>query len=161
MKKLFAACLLSTALLVGCSGEEETADTEACEHLQNGPQSAVTATAAAAGAPAVSNDHKRYDITLVDVTGGKGGSVSFASSEAAEYVFFLNADVPFKATDASGQTVAIEASATSSSECGDIKGRHIVPLGVGTYTLSFGPTSATSVSLVIEEEAHEEHSHEH
>jgi hypothetical protein len=160
MKKLFAIGLLSTALLVGCAGEEETADVEACEHLKEGPQTAVTATAATTGAPAVSNDHRRYDITLADVTGGKGGSVSFASAEAAEYVFFLGADVPFKVTSSGGQTVAIEASATSSSECGEVKGRHIVPLGVGTYTLSFGPTSATSVSLVIEEEAHEDHSHD-
>jgi len=161
MKKLLAACLLSTSLLVGCSGEEEeSADTEGCAHLQNGPAATVTATATASGAPAVSNDHKRYDITLVDVSGQKGGSVTFAASEATDYVFFLNADVAFSVANSSGQPVAIEESATSSSECGDIKGRHVVPLSVGTYTLTFGPTSATSVSVVIEEAAHE-HDHEH
>lgn len=160
MKKFLAACLLSTALLVGCSGEEESADAEGCEHLQNGPGAAVTATPSASGAPAVSNDHKRYDIALVDVSGQKGGSVTFAASEATDYVFFLGADVPFSVANANGQAVAIEESAKSSSECTDIKGRHVVPLAVGTYTLSFGPTSATSVSVVVEEAAHED-GHEH
>ncbi len=160
MKKLLATCLLSTALLVGCSGEEESADTEGCEHLQNGPGAAVTATPTASGAPAVRNDHKRYDVALVDVSGQKGGSVTFAASEAADYVFFLGADVPFSVANASGQAVAIEESAKSSSECTDIKGRHVVPLSVGTYTLSFGPSSLASVSLVVEEAAHED-GHEH
>lgn len=160
MKKLLAACLLSTALLVGCSGEEESADTEGCEHLQNGPAATVTASATATGAPAVNNDHKRYDVTLVDVSGQKGGSVTFAASEAADYVFFLGANVGFSVANANGQAVAIEESATSSSECTEVKGRHVVPLSVGTYTLTFGPTSATSVSVVVEEAAHEE-GHEH
>lgn len=161
MKKLLATCLLSTALLVGCSGdEEESADVEGCEHLQNGPATAITATPGAAGAPEVSNDHKRYDVTLVDVSGQKGGSIAFAASEAADYVFFLNTDVPFAVASAGGQAVAIEESAKSSTECTDIKGRYIVPLEVGTYTLSFGPTSATSVSVVVEEAAHED-GHEH
>lgn len=160
MKKLLAACLLSTSLLVGCSGEEESVDTEGCEHLQSGPAATVTATATATGAPAVSNDHKRYDVTLADVNGQKGGSVTFAASEATDYVFFLGADVAFSVANASGQAVAIEESANSSSECSDIKGRHVVPLSVGTYTLTFGPTSAASVSVVVEEAAHED-GHEH
>lgn len=155
MKKFLATCLISTALLVGCSGEEESADTEACEHLQSGPAAAVTATPAASGAPAVSNDHKRYDVTLAAMNGQRGGSVTFAASEATDYVFFLGADVPFSVANASGQAVAIEESAKSSSECGEIKGRHVVPLTVGTFTLSFGPSSLTSVSLVVEEAAHE------
>jgi hypothetical protein len=36
----------------------------------------------------------------------------------------------------------------------------VVPLQVGTYTLTFGPTSQANVSLVIEETAHDEE-HEH
>jgi hypothetical protein len=158
--KLFSAVLLSTALLVGCGDEEENVDVEGCEHLQKGPASSVNATATATGAPEVKSDHRRYDITLTDVTGGKGGVVSFAVAEAADYVIFTSADVPVAVKDANGQTVAIEQSAKSSSECTEIKGRHTVPMAVGTHTLTFGPTTATSVSIVIEEAA-EEHDHEH
>jgi FAD/FMN-containing dehydrogenase len=149
--KLFSAVLLSTALLVACGGDEESPDVEGCEHLKEGPNATVTATATGTGAPAVSNDHKRYDITLVDVTGGKGGSVSFAASEGTDYILFTSADVPVEVKSSSGQTVAPEASVKTSAECTEIKGRHTFGLGVGTYTISFGPTTATSVSLVIEE----------
>ncbi|HVG57065.1 MAG TPA: hypothetical protein VNA24_00820 [Hyalangium sp.] len=156
--KLFSAVLLSAALVMGCGNDEETADTEGCEHLQSGPATAVTATANTTGAPAVSNDHRRYDITLTDVTGGKGGSVSFASAEAVDYVLFTSADVPVTVKDSSGMTVAPEESVKSSSTCTEVKGRHTIPLAVGTYTLTFGPTTATTVSLVIEEGSHD---HEH
>jgi hypothetical protein len=149
--KLFSAVLLSSALLVACGEEaEETADTEACEHLKEGPTSPVTAVATGMG-PAVSNDHRRYDITLVDVTGGKGGSVSFAAAEGIDYILFTGADVPVTVKNSGGTAVNPEASATSSSECTEVKGRFTYPLSVGTYTLTFGPTALTSVPLVIEE----------
>ncbi|HYO64921.1 MAG TPA: hypothetical protein VEU33_02460 [Archangium sp.] len=158
MKKLLSACLLSSALLAGCGGEKNEADVEGCEHLQKGPGAAVTATAAASGAPAVSNDHKRYDITLPAGTGGNAGSVSFAAAKASDYVFFLGSNVTLKVTNASGAEVAFEESATSSTECTQVKGRYVAPLQVGTYTLAFGPTSESRVSLVIEET---DHAHEH
>ena len=157
--KLFSTLLLSSALLVACGDEEaeETADTEACEHLKEGPASAVTAAATGAG-PAVSNDHRRYDIALVDVTGGKGGSVSFAAAEGIDYILFTGADVPVTVKNSGGTAVNPEASVKSSTECTEIKGRHTFPLSVGTYTLTFGPTTLTSVQLVIEEAGND---HEH
>ncbi len=159
MKKWLSACLLSSALLAGCGGEKNEADVEGCEHLQEGPAAAVTATATASGAPSVRNDHKRYDITLPAGSGGNVGSVSFEAGEASDYVFFLGSNVTLKVTNVtSGQAVTFEESATSSTECTEVKGRYVAPLQVGTYTLTFGPTSESSVSLVIEETAHE---HEH
>ncbi|MBN1204812.1 MAG: hypothetical protein JXB05_07805 [Myxococcaceae bacterium] len=155
--KFFSAVLLSTALLIGC-GDEASPDVEGCEHLQEGPASSVNASASTSGAPAVSNDHRRYDITLTDVAGGKGGTVSFAAAEAVHYIIFTSADVPLAIKDANGQTVASEESASSSSECTEIKGRHTFPMKVGTHTITFGPTTQTSVSIVIEEEAG---AHEH
>ncbi|HYO56060.1 hypothetical protein [Archangium sp.] len=155
MKKLLSACLLSSALLAGC-GKSNEADVEGCEHLKEGPSASVNASASASGAPAVNNDHKRYDITLPAGSGGNTGSVSFAASEAIDYVFFLGADVPLKVTNASGQEVAFEASTKSSTQCTEIKGRYVAPLQVGTYTLTFGPATQGSVSLVIEEVAHDD-----
>jgi hypothetical protein len=106
----------------------------------------------------VSNDHRRYDITLVDVTGGKGGSVSFSAAEGTDYILFTGEDVPVTVKNSSGTTVSPEASVKTSSECTEVKGRHTYPLSVGTYSLTFGPTTLTSVSLVIEE-AGSDHQH--
>ncbi|HEX5749290.1 MAG TPA: hypothetical protein VFZ09_23880 [Archangium sp.] len=154
MKKLLSACLLSSALLAGCV-EANEADVEGCEHLQEGPGAAVSASASATGTlPAVSNDHKRYDISLPAGSGGNVGSVSFAAAEATDYVFFLSTNVALKVTSASGETVSFEESATKSDVCPEVKGRFVAPLQVGTYTLTFGPTADSSVSLVIEETAH-------
>ncbi|GMU07841.1 hypothetical protein [Corallococcus caeni] len=162
-KKLLSALLLSTALLaVGCGGDDEEeahVDEEGCEHLQKGPAVSVTAATSGNG-PAVSNDHKRYDIALVDVAGGKGGAVSFAVSEATDYVLYASAPVPVKVTNGSGAAVEFEESATSSSLCTDIQGRYVVPLTVGTHTLTFGPSTLSSVSLVIEESGEHDHDHE-
>ncbi|WP_434299714.1 hypothetical protein [Corallococcus exiguus] len=162
MKKLLSALLLSTSLLAaGCGGDEEEAhaDEEGCEHLQEGPAAAVTAAVSGTG-PAVSNDHKRYDIALVDIAGGKGGAVSFAVSEATDYVLYMSAPVPVTVTNSRGAAVEFEESATSSSLCTDIKGRHVVPLTVGTHTLTFGPSTLSSVSLVIEESGEHDHAHD-
>jgi hypothetical protein len=157
-RKLFAAVLLSAGLVFGCGEEEEeNIDVEGCEHLQEGPATAVTATATATGAPAVKADHNRYDVTLVDVTGGKGGSVTFAAAEEGDYVLFTSADVQVSVKDANGQAVEIEASTKSSSECTEIKGRHTIPMKVGTHTLTFGPTAQSAVSVVIEPAAHSDH----
>ncbi|EPX55390.1 hypothetical protein D187_009001 [Cystobacter fuscus DSM 2262] len=160
MKKLLSACLLSSALLVGCGGEPaEDADAEGCEHLQEGPAVPVTASASSTSAPEVGADHKRYDISLPAGTAGNTGSVSFAADAATDYTFFLSADVSLTLTSSSGQTVSFESSAKNSASCGTIKGRYVAPLEVGTYTLTFGPSSSvSSVSLVIEESGHE---HEH
>lgn len=154
MKKLSLAALLALSLTACSDDPEATADVEACEHLEGNTGTAVTASTSAAGAPAVGNDHKRYDIDLVDVAGGKGGAVSFAVAEATDYILFLDAAVPVAVTGAGGTPVAHEEAATSSAECAAVKGRHVYPLAVGTYTLTFGPATATRVGLVIEEAAH-------
>lgn len=161
-KKLLAALLMSTALLVtACGDDEETEnpDVEGCEHLQEGPSTAITATTGPTGAPAVGADHRRYDITLGSGVAGHTGSVSFAAAEATDYIIFTSVDVPLVITNSSGEEVEIEESTKSSESCTEIKGRHVVPLTVGTFTLNFGPTSASSVSIVIEEASHEDHEH--
>ncbi|MCP3062387.1 hypothetical protein LXT21_26710 [Myxococcus sp. K38C18041901] len=162
-KKLLAALLMSTALLSTACGDDdephdENVDVEGCEHLREGPAAAVNATLTGTP-PSVSNDHRRYDIALVDGAAGHRGSVSFAAAEATDYVLYLSANVPVSITDASGAAVEIEESATSSESCTDIKGRHVVPLSVGTFTFTFGPTPSASVNLVVEEASHEGHEH--
>ncbi|MCE9667213.1 hypothetical protein LY474_05235 [Myxococcus stipitatus] len=162
-KKLLSALLLSTALLTAACGDddetpEEGVDVEGCEHLREGPSVAVAATTTGTP-PAVDDNHRRYDIALVEGAAGHSGAVTFAASEATDYVLYLSADVPVRITDASGAEVELEESAKGSESCSEIKGRHVVPLSVGTFTFTFGPTPTADVSLVIEEASHEGHEH--
>ena len=156
-----SSVLLSLSLVLAGCGQAAApeSDIEACEHLQEGPAVAVTANATADGAaPSVSEPHKRYDVALVDVTGGRGGTVSFASADEGHHVLYLSADVPVEVRDGSGAVVDFEATATSISSCTEVKSKRELDLGVGTYRITFGPTATPSVSLVMEY-AGEEHAH--
>ena len=53
--------------------------------------------------------------------------------------------------DGGGNEVEIEATEVGSEHCTEVAVSHTIELEVGTYTLSFGPTSAREVSLVHEE----------
>lgn len=154
MNKLQSAVVVAAVFaFVGCGGPaQDPANVEICEHLAEGPAASVTA--AESMPPAISDDHKRYDVTLIDVNSQKGGSVTFASGEAGEFIFGLNKDVPLTVKDASGTTVAAEATARSVPECDAVKARYAYDLAVGTYTLTFGPTAETSVGVVVEHGAH-------
>lgn len=147
-------------VLAGCGGAPAPeSDVEACEHLQQGPAVSVTAAVSAdSTAPSVSEPHKRYDVALVSVPGGKGGTVTFASADEGHHVLYLSADVPVEVTDSAGTAVPFESSASSVSSCTEVKSARGVDLGVGTYRLTFGPTAAPSVSLVMEFSAGE-HAH--
>jgi hypothetical protein len=152
-KTLLLLPLLALALSACPGPAKETPDDEGCEHLQNGPATPVTATSAAAGAPSVSDNHMRYDVTLPS---GAAGYASFAPSAAGDYIFFLDQAVPFAVQDAAGANVAIESSSLTGAKCAEVKARHVLELGVGTYRLVFGPSSSVSkVGVVIEkDEAH-------
>ena len=61
-------------------------------------------------------------------------------------------------TDANSAAVEIEESADV-AECTEVAKQHNADLEVGTYTLKIGPTTETSVSLVVEEANHEGDDH--
>lgn len=151
------AAIICSVLTFGCSKSEEHVDAEGCEHLREGPSIAVSAAATGSGAPAIDADHNRYDVTLSAVSGGLGGFVSYAAPEATDYLFFLGAAVPVQFLDAANVVIALEEEATGSTACTEIKGRYLVPLQVGTYTLRLGPTAQTSVAIVVEEAGHAPH----
>jgi hypothetical protein len=144
--------ILGAALLAGCGSGTAApgVDEGGCEHLQQGPAVAVTATATDAGAPAVAADHQRYDVTLAAVTGGNGGVVTFAA-DAGDHVFFFSESVEVTFATVAGAVVTPEEDATSSAVCTEIRRRYVVPLEVGTYALTFTPSAATAVSVVVEE----------
>ena len=141
--------LPSLLLFTACPQPEPTIDDEACEHLADGPASAIPAVASGED-PMIGDDHTRYDITLVPGASGHEGSVRFAAAEAGDHVFFLDADVPLEVRDASGAVIAIEEKRTSGLACPELGARVVVPLGVGTVSLRFGPTAASVVRVVVE-----------
>jgi len=139
----------------------ETPDLEGCEHMAEGPSAAVAASADAATAGAIADDHTRYDVTFVDLDGGqKGGAVTFAADEMGDFHFFFDTAVPYQVTDAAGTVVEIEESSPGTDACTDIKQWDVVELDVGTYTLTFGPTDAAGVKIVVEHGG-AAHDHEH
>ncbi len=153
--------ILAAGLALGaCGKDEEThgVEEELCEHMAEGPAQAVTAGADNAGAPSATYEHTRVDISLTDVTGGKGGVVKYESGEATDYIFAMNKNIPVKIADAQGADVAVEATEVGSEACAEVAVQHTVALGVGTYYLSLGPTTETLVGLVVEEAAG--HAHE-
>jgi hypothetical protein len=137
--------------------EHEDPDVEACEHMKDGPPAAVTAAAAfATTAPAVNNDHKRYDLTLADGVGGKAGFVTFAVPAAGEYILYTSAAVKVAVKSAAMADVTAESTTNTFAGCPEVKGRHVYDLTVGTFVIGIGPETSDKVSLVLE--AHE-HAH--
>ncbi len=163
------AALALLLTLTACSSDETTPpedevslDADACEHFEEGPFAAVTAGAAAADAPAVDDDHTAYTITLVDDGAGMfTGTVSLAVAEATEVLFFTDEAISLRVQDSAAADVALEESCNSgtcSADCATARGRHVVDFEtVGTYFLTFGPASASEVTLVHLEGGEHEH----
>lgn len=127
-------------------GEHGEPDEEACEHLANGPEVAVTATADAAGAPSVEDNHTRYDVALT----ATGGNVSFAADEAGEFYIFVNKEVTLTVLKADGTQLNPESTVTDPGTCSELKAYSVFDFELATYTLQFGPAEGNSVSVVIE-----------
>lgn len=156
-QRRFVGLFVGLSLVAGCAGDhaKDAPDKEACPHFMADGAAEVAASPSVTGALSVRSDHRRYDVVLSELPtgGGKGGFVTFPSTEAAHAVFFLGAGVPFTVLDGNGLPITLE-SADTSGECAAVRGRHAVHLGVGTYALSLGPTAETRVSLVIERTTH-------
>lgn len=170
LQMIFRGMLMASMAFVTACGDDHDPEEhhspaeEACEHTKEGPFEDITAKRAAGdgdGAPSATHAHKAVRVTLVEDPNDaalNSGYVSYAADEAAEFAFFLSADVPFAILDASGNEVAIEESADV-AECSEVAKQHVADLEVGTYTLRIGPSSETMVSLVVEEAGHEGDAH--
>jgi hypothetical protein len=148
--------LFLLAATAACGEDEPGIDAEACEHLQEGPYTSVTASAVRDDtAPRVAPDHMAYTVALA---AGAVTYVAFAAAEATDYVVYLDKPVPFQVLDAAGAMVTLEASEPSSPGCAAIRGKHTFPLPVGTAYFGLGPSMGMPVNLVVEEAGdHDEH----
>lgn len=132
------------------SGEEESIEAEACEHMVDGPATAVTAGATEADAANTSVDdwkHKRVDVALSDDgSGGFAGYLTYEAAETAEYVFFTSGEFTVQIDGA-------DAEATNAvAECTDVQSGLVFDLEVGEHVVFINSTS-NSVSLIAEEVA--------
>jgi hypothetical protein len=158
-------CLAATSLAaLGACGDDhahghthadESVAEELCEHMADGPAQALTAVATqdSTDGPTISDDHVRYDITLIAVDGGNGGAVTFAAGAAGHHAIALGADIELQAFDAAGVEIAPHHRNTGSAICEEVAADLGFELAVGTTTFVFGPTEATEVSVVIELDA--------
>jgi len=170
MKKfLTITAALSLSLFAVACGEgddhdheghsELSLEAEACEHMADGPATAVTAGTSEAEAANTSTAdwmHKRVDITLSDDgNGGFWGFVTYEATEAAEYAFFTSGELTV-------QIDGVDAEATNAvAECTDVANELVFDLTVGEHVVFITSASAT-VSLVAEEKAgdHSDHADE-
>ena len=129
------------------SGKEESITSEACEHMAEGPATAVTAGATESEAANTDVDdwkHKRVDVILTgDANGGFLAYLTYEAAEAAEYVFFTSEEVMLQIDGTDPETV------NTVTECSDVQSAHVFDLEVGEHMV-FVSATTDSVSFVAE-----------
>ena len=158
---LSAAFMISTA--IGCGDDhdhdhhgEHSPNEEACEHMKDGPATALSAGADAAGATDTTHEaweHKRVDLTLVASGDSFVGFVKYEAEAAGDYLFFVNNDAVLKVGGASAEATA------SVSECSEVGRADTFELEVGEHVVEVTSSSET-VQLVVEVssgEGHDDH----
>ena len=138
----------------GAEGGIAGAIEEGCEHLQQGPATAVTAGAEATGAPAGYFEHQRVDVTLADDgNGGFEGYLTLNIPAAGEAVFVLDPTTTL-GLSAGGTAITAESSEDNPSECAAASRLVIFDVGVGEHILhvqsAAGSTASAEVSYVLE-----------
>jgi hypothetical protein len=150
----FWLILGSISLAAACGddhdhGEASPAE-DACEHMIEGPARSITAAAdPGADAPEIGDAHTRFDITLPGAGDSRAGRVDLVIAEAGGYMLYMSADVPLTVHDDAGTALAPEASERSVAECTEVALGHGFDLGVGTYSVSLGPTAEALVQVVV------------
>ncbi len=152
LTRLTGALLLAT-LALGCDvlGPQDPF-AEACEHLTAIP-SPIGATGSAASAPEVAT-HTRYDVALPASSGGRAGTVRFASTLRGRLLVFLADDVPVQLGNAmAGQVTPSDSG--KGGPCPELAAWYEFDVGVGSQALTLGGPGNTraTVGLVLETEA--------
>jgi hypothetical protein len=144
--------------LAGC-GDAINIDEVACERLQAPAGTPVTAALDMPTAPATRAGQRRYDVTLVDLGGAKGGLLAFAPSRSADYAIFLDQDMPLRILAPGDRELPPETMGRG-GRCPEVKTRIIVNVPALPHWLAFGPTNHDKVGLTIEEDPRgDDHGH--
>ncbi|TXD39028.1 hypothetical protein FRC98_01090 [Lujinxingia vulgaris] len=166
---LLSLSLLTVVLCTGCGDaddhdhedhEELSAEEEACTHAQDSPTT-VAASAGLAGLDAdVSQRHTLYEVTLQETETGSGdyrGYLSYEAAEHADYLIFTSTEVELRVLDTND--VAQDVSVEAVDGCAELAQSHRVSLEAQSYVIELGPSDASTLSLIIEPEAHD-HDHD-
>lgn len=164
---VYSVVCISLLAMAGCGGDEEEAEVspeaDACEHMIEGPNQAVTSIAdIAADAPDLDEEHVRFDVDLAGDGTMRTGYVDLVIGDAEEHMVFLSADVPMTLRDADGNELAPEATQNAIAECTEVAVGYTFDFAVGTYHMELGPTELAQVQVVFfhpggEHEEHEGH----
>lgn len=140
-------------LAAACGGgdhEEIDPAEDACEHMIEGPNQAITAASdAAIDAPDIAPTHTRFDIELAQPGELDSGQVDLVIAEAGEHILYLDQDVPITMLGGDGGEIAVEATERNVEACTEVSLGHTFDLEVGTYIVRFGPTDQTQVRAVV------------
>jgi len=146
--------------LTGCHAQvvrdSPTPEEFGCRFLEGKVVASMTASPLVEGAPEVVAN-RRYDVTLVDVPGGKGGSVVFKVGDSPPAYVLMSADVPLSISDGPNPPRP-STGAASVSGCPELKADHMFVPSADRMTLTFGPTSLSSVIVVV---THGQYMHVH
>lgn len=132
-------------------------EAHACIHFAEGPFEALTAATTAATAPLLAEHHTVYQVALTSFQGQRGGWVTFAPDADGDHFLFADSFEPLDLYDGAMTPVIFEDVREGSTECDEIQGRWVAHLHMadGPFYVEIGPTSATSIGLLVEEgEAH-------
>jgi hypothetical protein len=161
MKTRLLACVLLSFGAWGCGDEHDNHDdhnhnagsnevslnAEACEHMANGPATALTAAATTEEATDTEHsqwEHKRVDLTLVDDGNGAFvGYVKYEAEAAGDYLFFADSEASITVAGTMAESEA------DVSECTDVAHVMTFELAVGEHVVEVRASSA-SVRLVVE-----------
>lgn len=161
--------MLALTLGAGCGESEEhdhdehdelSAEEEACSHAQDSPTTVVAGTGIAELDADVSQSHTLYEVTLNETEAGSGvysGYLSFEAPEHADYLIFTSTQAELSVLDS--VDVALETTVSEVDGCVELSQAHRVALDAQRYVIEIGPVSASTLSLIIESEAHD-HDHD-
>lgn len=150
MRRFALLPALAIALLTFACGEETDLETAFCSQLAGEADRSVEATPDAEGAPGVSRDATSYRIALVPDGDMFVGTVAFKPDENGDFAIGLSRDIPMRVINGAGEEVTFKKTVTGAS-CPELAVRHTMRLNTNTYTIEFGPTDVSEVSLVSEE----------
>ncbi len=122
---------------------------EACEHLQSGPATTITATDEATGAKSGYHAHKRVDVTLLpDGDGGYGGFVKLDVPEAGEAAFVIDADVILTLSK-DGQSLTSTSSQDNHPSCPSAARVTTFDVTVGRHELEIRALAGTTTDAMV------------
>ncbi len=118
----------------------------ACDYLDAGPFTRVSAAAAVATAPTIKATAGAFRVT----PGASGPSYLRLNAEAAgAHVLYLDTDVKLEVLDAKGKAVTFSSTAQGVAACALARVRHVVELAAsGVHTIKLTPAAAASTHAV-------------